>query len=562
MIKNMKQSTKAKLICMTAIIFLAISLLSTMLVTKANNSLQDSMENQYALVLAAIDFGDASAYLTNEARAYAVSGKEEHYDNYWYEVNTAQNREKNVAIMNQIGLTKEEVALLDKISNKSNELVPYEDEAMRLVQAGDQIGAINILYGKFYEEGITEIQGNIAKLNSSIENRMAQNVAVDRKTAIVLNIISFVLIVCALLALGELVRFVLKELIAPIVKMKDKLVDFSQGNLHGELDLQADDVTEIGMTVGAIQKMQDTQTGIIDDMDYMLTEMANGNFVVNSKNENIYVGDYKHLLQSIKLIIEELNATLVEINQTANQVDSGAEQVAAAAQALSQGATEQAASVEELSATIATVTSEIRSTAEQTETAAKLVGEAEIGLNASLTEMELMLSAMNNIEEKSNEIQKIIKTIDDIAFQTNILALNAAVEAARAGSAGKGFAVVADEVRNLAQKSAEAAKETTDLIAQTAEAISEGTQIAHRTGEAVNQVVDSARQVAVIVSNIKESAYQESDAAEQINIGIEQISCVVQTNSATAEESAASSEEMSAQADTLQALINQFKLKE
>ena len=196
MIKNMKQSTKAKLICMTAIIFLAISLLSTMLVTKANNSLQDSMENQYALVLAAIDFGDASAYLTNEARAYAVSGKEEHYDNYWYEVNTAQNREKNVAIMNEIGLTSNEVSLLDKISNKSNELVPYEDEAMRLVQNGDQIGAINILYGKFYEEGITEIQANISKLNESIEARMAQNVAVDRKTAIVLNIISFVLIIC------------------------------------------------------------------------------------------------------------------------------------------------------------------------------------------------------------------------------------------------------------------------------------------------------------------------------------------------------------------------------
>jgi len=236
-------------------------------------------------------------------------------------------------------------------------------------------------------------------------------------------------------------------------------------------------------------------------------------------------------------------------------------QVASGAQSLAQGTTEQASSIEEFSATIADISMQIKNTANNADLANREVvstSEEVINSNSQMQEMKL---AMNNINAKSAQISKIIKTIEDIAFQTNILALNAAVEAARAGSAGKGFAVVADEVRNLAQKSADAAKNTTMLIEETVQAVERGSQIVDITAQSMINVVAGSDQVRDFVNDIARTSKEQSDAVSQILIGVEQISSVIQSNSATAEESAAASEELSSQADLLKQHVNQFQIQ-
>ncbi len=255
-----------------------------------------------------------------------------------------------------------------------------------------------------------------------------------------------------------------------------------------------------------------------------------------------------------------MNDTLMQIDVSADQVNSGGEQVSSGAQALAQGATEQAASVQELAATINSIAEQVKTTAghaQQAETDNRHAGEE---IQVCSAHMNDLMTAMQVINDKSKEISKVVKTIEDTAFQTNILALNAAVEAARAGSAGKGFAVVADEVRNLATKSQEAAGSTTTLIDETVKAVQNGSQLSAETDESLRKVVTDSEKVLEAVSLISGATADQSDAIAQVTTGIDQISSVVQTNSATAEQSAAASEELSGQAQILKNLVNRFRL--
>jgi methyl-accepting chemotaxis protein len=260
--------------------------------------------------------------------------------------------------------------------------------------------------------------------------------------------------------------------------------------------------------------------------------------------------------------VRKLNDALRDIKVSAEQVNTSAGQVAGGAHALSQGSTEQASTVEELSAAMDEISNETKVTAQKSGEANNVAELMRTEVIKSNTKMDEMSEAMQDITNKSNEIEKIIKTIDDIAFQTNILALNAAVEAARAGAAGKGFAVVADEVRNLAQKSAEAAKNTTTLIEGTIESVANGGRITEETAEALQIVASNVGKVTGLIGEITKASNEQAERISQITNGIEQISSVIQTNSATAEESAAASEELSAQATMMYDLISRFQLQE
>ncbi len=297
---------------------------------------------------------------------------------------------------------------------------------------------------------------------------------------------------------------------------------------------------------------------MVDEVSKMLLEMSNKN--LSQKIKRDYVGDFTKLKDSINHIVEQFNVILTEINTAAEQVEAGAEQVASSSQNLSQGASEQASSVEEMGATITEVADQTNENAKNADEANKLSLKSKAGAQTGNTQMQEMLSAMNDIKDSSRNIANIIKVIDEIAFQTNILALNAAVEAARAGEHGKGFAVVAEEVRNLAARSAKAAKETTDLIDNSINKVDEGYKIANNTAEALNKIVAGVSDTVDIVSKIAQASNQQATAISEINSGIEQISGVTQTNTSTAEESASASEEMAAQAQMLKGLIQQFKL--
>ncbi len=361
--------------------------------------------------------------------------------------------------------------------------------------------------------------------------------------------------------IGIIIALVLTKLITGAVnEINAAAGKISQGNFNAVIKYESKD--ELGQLAESMRHLCSSTKVVISDLDYVLKEMANGDLTVDSKAEANYVGDYSSLLSSIRSFNATLNETLSKIYVASDQVSSGSEQVSAGAQALAQGATEQASSVEELAATIQVVHGQINTNAENAKEANTQTNNAGNKMNLANGKMSELVKAMEEIKQCSAQISEIIKTIEDIAFQTNILSLNAAIEAARAGAAGKGFAVVADEVRNLASKSAEAASNTNVLIDNTVRAIEDGNTLVDEVANMMQAVAEASMLVSKLNAGITEGSAEAADSIQQINIGVDQISNVVQTNSATAEQSAAASEELSGQAAMLKELIAQFKLAE
>ena len=354
--------------------------------------------------------------------------------------------------------------------------------------------------------------------------------------------------------------FISKQVVNPISIFVDRLSKLADGDVTSPLPQFEATSTEFHILKQSVENTLSNTEDVITDIDYLLSEISNGNLDIFSNASEKYVGDYRHILTSFRRLKKNLTVSLQDVLTVAEQVSDGSAQVSAGAQSLAQGATEQASSIEELSASITEVAQHVMNNAEDAAKASALTNDAKGIMSGSFEEMEQARQAMDEISATSKNISKVIKAIDDIAFQTNILALNAAVEAARAGSAGKGFAVVADEVRNLSQKSAEAAKNTTALIESSIIAVEKGSTLVNKTSEDFALVAEKAAESSALVEEIAAKAQQQAAAISQIKVGIDQVSSVVQMNSATSEESAAASEELSSQAAVLKGLVDQFKL--
>lgn len=375
-----------------------------------------------------------------------------------------------------------------------------------------------------------------------------------------INVTEAVSIVTVLLILVVnvlLVLLVVKRILMPIQEITESSRQLSEGKLDFQIEVKSKD--ELGQLAESLNISVRNLKLYITDITEVLNSIAEGD--LGKESSITYIGDFVQIQTAISTINGQLNQTLSQIYSSSNQVDSGANQVAVGAQSLAQGATEQASEVDNLLNMVEHVTTQINNNADL---AASTTREAD-AVGGSITmcndQMQEMAEAMNQISACSSEISKIIKTIEDIAFQTNILALNAAVEAARAGSAGKGFAVVADEVRNLAAKSADAAKDTTQLIEKTLQVVENGSLLTGKTQESLNTVVEGAGNITADIKKISDASAEQEQAINKIRDGIAQISTVVQSNSATSEESAAASEELASQAQLLKKLIGSFRLK-
>ena len=457
----------------------------------------------------------------------------------------------------------EEIYPLDKaqLQDYIDSVNKWGDELPNILNAinrGDGETAINLI-----KNSCTPQLNDMATKAKAIDELLtqAQNDAVDaqeRNSLISIGVIIAVMVVATILVLGTAFKLV-KGIMEPTEEVRKALMGFSQGKLDIPVDYESKN--ELGDMCNALRSSQDTLSAVIEDICYLLGEMANGNFDVRSRAADKYVGALSAVLESIRKINHNLSDTLSQIDLSAEQVSSGSEQVSTGAQALAQGATEQASAVEELSATISEIANGAKKNAENGETAMRQSQESGNLVLESAKYMEEMVEAMGSISQSSQEIGRIISTIENIAFQTNILALNAAVEAARAGSAGKGFAVVADEVRNLATKSDQAAKATKELIDHSIESVQSGNEIVKKVSDALSKTVEASNLAMGSLKEITKAVEAEAESISQVTEGIDQISSVVQTNSATSEESAAASEELSSQASLMKELMAKFKLR-
>ncbi|MBC3796576.1 methyl-accepting chemotaxis protein [Acetobacterium tundrae] len=349
----------------------------------------------------------------------------------------------------------------------------------------------------------------------------------------------------------------LDAVINPINVASETLNELSQGNLSITMDgdFKGDNgkiKADLNNTIAFLKRY-------VDEITNTLQEMSQGNF--NQEITTDYQGDFQAIKNALNDITTKLSTTMSDINIAADQVKIGSQQISDGGQALSQGTTEQASAIEELTASIEEVAGETKKNAVNANQANELANTVRSHAVSGNEQMSDMVTAMVEINDSSKSISKIIKVIDDIAFQTNILALNAAVEAARAGQHGKGFAVVAEEVRSLAARSAAAAKETTGLIEGSIDKVETGTKIADQTAESLRDILNQIEKVTTLVGNIAQASNDQASEIAQITQGIEQVSQVVQTNSATAEESAAASEELSGQAELLKQMVGAFKIK-
>lgn len=555
--KAMKQSKLLFILNLfSGILALLVLILLSLTILASKNS--DAVNDERTqLTDYAMRFMNTSGYLTGEARAYCATGDMKHYNNYITEIEQTKTRETSITNMVRLGLSADGKELVDKMMAISESLVPQEKSAMQIASQGDYINASKAVLSSTYNDAITDMAIAKIELTNTINTRTNKEVGELVMATRVMETITSIAALAVIILQIVAYRIIRKQVIRPIIIVEAEARRIATGDLSHEIELEPD-TSEIGMLIDSMQITKWELRKYIQDIYENLSKMANQDLSIEMNVE--YIGDFAPIQKSMQQIITALNRSFASFDNAANQVSITAKLSADQATTLAVGSTQQAESVRDISVAITNITDSVRNMADCAKDATELANAAGIALNSSNEQLQGMLSAMNEISNASGEIGKIIKTIEDIAFQTNILALNAAVEAARAGAAGKGFAVVADEVRNLANKSSEASKVTSQMIENSLNTIQNGAKIAKSASNTFVEVMINAEKVAKVMGGIYIDAVNQSDIIMQINSGMKQIANVVEQNSSSSEESATASEELAGQAENLHGEVSQFRL--
>jgi methyl-accepting chemotaxis protein len=441
--------------------------------------------------------------------------------------------------------------LLDQLDKDLNTYIPLRNKVIDIALQNTQEEAVAKLNEKETDDASMVVQNTITKIQEEIKKNSNGKYSENKDIASQSTWIMIILVIAGIICSILIGYFLARKISKPIRMLANASERLASGDIEVELNYTSKD--EIGQLKEAFRHMADG----IKEQASLIEKIAEGDMTIEVKTRSEKDEMNKKLFE----LVETNNRVFGEISDAAEQVDSAARQVSASSQTMAQGATEQASTVEEINASIEEIASQAKENAKNSRRASDLASTAKQTAINGVDRMKAMMQSMNEINDASGNISKIIKVIDEIAFQTNILALNAAVEAARAGAHGKGFAVVAEEVRNLAGRSAQAAKETTELIEGSIKKTDNGTSIANETKLALDKIVEMVTEVADTIGTISDGSADQASAVSQISQAITQVAGTTQTNSSTAEESAAASEELSSQAALLRESVSRFKLK-